>query len=97
MRLRLPDNYRGHYTNTHVVLHANSSRMVREKNLTMGFSRRRRLMQGEIRGLIEAKWLQVLMKVSLGNALAETGGPRLANEHTIPRLRLVTETVVITE
>jgi hypothetical protein len=54
-------------------------------------------MQGEIRGLIEAKWLQVLMKVSLGNALAETGGPRLANEHTIPRLRLVTETVVITE
>jgi hypothetical protein len=37
------------------------------------------------------------MKVSLGNALAEAGGPRLANLHTIPLLRLVTEIVVITE
>jgi hypothetical protein len=53
-------------------------------------------MQGEI-GTIEAKWLQGLMKVSLGNALAEAGGPRLANGHTIPRLRLVAEIVVITE
>jgi hypothetical protein len=48
-------------------------------------------------GTIEAKWLQVLMKVSLGNALAEAGGPRLANGHTILRLRLVTEIVVITK
>jgi hypothetical protein len=63
---------------------------------TMGSSRRKRLMQGEI-GTIEAKWLQGLMKVSLGNALAEAGGPRLANGHTIPRLRLVAEIVVITE
>ena len=53
-------------------------------------------MQGEI-GTIEAKWLQVLMKVSLGDALAEAGRTRLANGHTIPRLRLVTEIVVITE
>jgi hypothetical protein len=30
-------------------------------------------MQGGF-GTIEAKWLQVLMKVSLGNALAEAGG-----------------------
>jgi hypothetical protein len=38
-----------------------------------------------------------LMKVSLGKALAEAGGPCLANGYTIPRLRLVTEIVVITE
>jgi hypothetical protein len=35
-------------------------------------------------GTIEAKWLQVLMKVSLGHPLAEAGGPRLADGHTIP-------------
>jgi hypothetical protein len=51
-------------------------------------------MQEEIR---EAMWLQVLMKVSPGDALAEAGGPRLANGHTIPRLQLVTEIVVTTE
>ena len=35
-------------------------------------------------GTIEDKWLQVLMKVLLGNALAEAGGPSLVNVHTIP-------------